>query len=65
MIEAVENHNPEVIVIDEIGRELKLAARTIAERGVQCRHGTRERAGQPAGQPDLRSGGRDLLCHPF
>lgn len=36
MIEAVENHNPEVIVIDEIGRELEaLAARTIAERGVQ------------------------------
>jgi stage III sporulation protein SpoIIIAA len=36
MIEAVENHNPEVIVIDEIGRELEaIAARTIAERGVQ------------------------------
>ena len=36
MIEAVENHNPETIVIDEIGRELEaLAARTIAERGVQ------------------------------
>ncbi|WP_152918007.1 R3H domain-containing nucleic acid-binding protein [Ardenticatena maritima] len=36
MIEAVENHMPEVIVIDEIGRELEaLAARTIAERGVQ------------------------------
>jgi stage III sporulation protein SpoIIIAA len=36
MIEAVENHNPEVIIIDEIGRELEaLAARTIAERGVQ------------------------------
>jgi stage III sporulation protein SpoIIIAA len=36
MIEAVENHNPEVIVIDEIGRELEaVAARTIAERGVQ------------------------------
>ena len=36
MIEAVENHNPEVIVIDEIGRELDAqAARTIAERGVQ------------------------------
>ncbi|MGC9397286.1 MAG: R3H domain-containing nucleic acid-binding protein, partial [Anaerolineae bacterium] len=33
---AVENHNPEVIVIDEIGRELEaMAARTIAERGVQ------------------------------
>jgi stage III sporulation protein SpoIIIAA len=36
MIEAVENHNPEVIVIDEIGRQLEaVAARTIAERGVQ------------------------------
>ncbi len=36
MIEAVENHNPEVIVIDEIGRQLEAeAARTIAERGVQ------------------------------
>jgi hypothetical protein len=36
MIEAVENHTPEVIVIDEIGRELEAAAaRTIAERGVQ------------------------------
>ncbi len=36
MIEAVENHMPEAIIIDEIGRELEaLAARTIAERGVQ------------------------------
>jgi stage III sporulation protein SpoIIIAA len=36
MIEAVENHNPQVIVIDEIGRQLEAeAARTIAERGVQ------------------------------
>jgi len=36
MIEAVENHMPEVIVIDEIGRQLEAeAARTIAERGVQ------------------------------
>ncbi len=36
MIEAVENHMPEVIVIDEIGTELEaMAARTIAERGVQ------------------------------
>jgi hypothetical protein len=35
MIEAVENHMPEVIVIDEIGTEREaLAARTIAERGV-------------------------------
>lgn len=36
MIEAVENHMPEVIIIDEIGTELEsLAAKTIAERGVQ------------------------------
>ena len=36
MIEAVENHMPEVIVIDEIGTEQEaFAARTIAERGVQ------------------------------
>ncbi len=36
MIEAVENHMPEVIIIDEMGTELEaLAARTIAERGVQ------------------------------
>jgi stage III sporulation protein AA len=36
MIEAVENHMPEVIVVDEIGTEAEaLAARTIAERGVR------------------------------
>ena len=36
MIEAVENHMPEVIIIDEIGTELEAqATRTIAERGVQ------------------------------
>lgn len=36
MIEAVENHMPEVIVVDEIGTEAEaIAARTIAERGVQ------------------------------
>jgi len=36
MIEAVENHMPQVIIIDEIGREQEAeAARTIAERGVQ------------------------------
>jgi stage III sporulation protein SpoIIIAA len=44
MIEAVENHMPEVIVIDEIGTELEaVAARTINERGVQLvgtAHGT-------------------------
>lgn len=36
MIEAVENHMPEIIIIDEIGTESEaFAARTIAERGVQ------------------------------
>jgi stage III sporulation protein AA len=44
MIEAVENHMPEVIVVDEIGTSQEtLAARTIAERGVQLiatAHGT-------------------------
>jgi stage III sporulation protein SpoIIIAA len=36
MIEAVENHMPQVIIIDEIGTELEvLAARTIAQKGVQ------------------------------
>ena len=36
MIEAVENHMPEIVIIDEIGTELEAAAaRTIAERGVQ------------------------------
>ena len=44
MIEGVENHMPEVIIIDEIGTELEAqAARTIAERGVQLvgtAHGT-------------------------
>ncbi|MGA7826880.1 MAG: R3H domain-containing nucleic acid-binding protein [Geobacteraceae bacterium] len=36
MIEAVENHTPEVIIVDEIGTEAEAAAaRTIAERGVQ------------------------------
>lgn len=36
MIEAVENHMPEVIIVDEIGTEEETrASRTIAERGVQ------------------------------
>ena len=36
MIEAIENHMPEVIIIDEIGTELEvLAARTISEKGIQ------------------------------
>jgi len=44
MIEAVENHMPEVVIVDEIGTEEEAAAaRTIAERGVQLiatAHGT-------------------------
>jgi stage III sporulation protein SpoIIIAA len=44
MIEAVENHMPEVVIVDEIGTEAEaMAARTIAERGVQLigtAHGT-------------------------
>lgn len=36
LIEAVENHMPEVIVIDEIGTKLEaLAASTISQRGIQ------------------------------
>jgi stage III sporulation protein SpoIIIAA len=36
MVEAVENHMPEVVVIDEMGTGAEaMAARTIAERGVQ------------------------------
>ncbi|MFA7373647.1 MAG: AAA family ATPase, partial [bacterium] len=36
MIEAVENHMPQVVIVDEIGTALEtFAARTIAERGVQ------------------------------
>lgn len=35
MIEAVENHMPEVIIVDEIGTEAEVqACRSIAERGV-------------------------------
>ncbi len=35
MVEAVENHMPEVVIVDEIGSEAEaLACRTIAERGV-------------------------------
>ena len=49
MIEAVENHMPEVIVIDEIGTEPEAnAARTIAERGcAACGYGPRQHIGKP------------------
>ena len=44
MIQAVEKHMPEVIVIDEIGREMEAAAaRTIAERGTCCARGVQPR----------------------
>ena len=54
MIEAVENHMPEVVVIDEIGTELEaIAARTIAERGVQLvATATRQYSRQRHQQPD-------------
>jgi len=54
MIEAVENHNPEVIVIDEIGRELEaLAARTTCRtRRAAGGYRARAHAGEPAAQPD-------------
>jgi stage III sporulation protein SpoIIIAA len=42
MIEAVENHIPQVIIIDEIGTDLEvLASRTIAERGPARRNNSR------------------------
>ena len=37
LIEAVQNHTPDVIICDEIGRETEvLSARTVKERGVRC-----------------------------
>lgn len=60
MIEAVENHMPEVIIIDEIGTEAEVhASRTIAERGVMLigtAHG--ERLGNIIKNPTLS----DLVC---
>lgn len=57
MIEAVENHMPEVIVIDEIGSEAEAsAAATIAQRGVQLvatAHG--ERLDNILNNPSLQS----------
>eukprot|EP00959_Pyramimonas_sp_CCMP1952_P084007 1756709-Pyramimonas_sp.AAC.1 len=42
MIEAVENHMPEIVIVDEIGTEAEaIACRTIAERGVQVNLRTR------------------------
>ncbi len=68
MIEAVENHNPEVIVIDEIGRELEAQA---ARDNCRTRrpadwHCPREHTREPASQPDLIRPGRwDRIRHPF
>ena len=62
MIEAVENHNPEVIVIDEIGRELEAAAAAHDRRARRAadRHRARSDAGQSAAQPNPeRPGGRN------
>ena len=68
MIEAVENHNPEVIVIDEIGRELEAAGRPHHRRARRAadRHRPRPHAGKPAAQPDpVRPGRRDRIGHAF
>ena len=56
MIEAVENHMPEVVVVDEIGTyQEALAARTIAERGVQLdRDRSWDDPRKSARQPDAR-----------
>ena len=56
MIEAVENHMPEVIVIDEIGTQLETqAARTIAESGCAISSdGARQHAGKPDDEPNPR-----------
>ena len=54
MIEAVENHMPEVIVIDEIGTELEAQARAHDRRARRAagRHGARQHARKPDAEPD-------------
>ena len=54
MIEAVENHMPEVIVIDEIGTEAGGAGGPHHRRARRAarRHGPRQHAGKPADEPD-------------
>lgn len=69
MIEAVENHMPQTIIIDEIGTELEaLAASTIAQRGVQLvgtAHGMT--IDNIIKNPSLQIlvGGIEVQCHPL
>lgn len=69
MIEAVENHMPQTIIIDEIGTELEaLASSTIAQRGVQLvgtAHGMT--IDNIIKNPSLQIlvGGIEVQCHPF
>ena len=69
MIEAVENHMPQAIIIDEIGTELEaLATSTIAQRGVQLvgtAHGMT--IDNIMKNPSLQNlvGGIEVQCHPF
>ena len=60
MIEAVENHMPEVVVIDEIGTEMEALGGADHRRagGAAGGHGARAHAGQPDGQPDALRPGR-------
>lgn len=64
MIEAVENHMPEVVIVDEIGTEAEaIACRSIAERGVMLigtAHG--ERLENIIKNPTLADLVRDFLC---
>ena len=67
MIEAVENHMPQVIVIDEIGTELEAAGRPDDRRARRPadRHGPRQQPRQPDAQPDpVRPDRRDPERHP-
>ncbi len=66
MIEAVENHMPEVVVIDEIGTEARgpRGAHHRRARGAADRDGARHHSGEPDRQPDaVRSGRRDPDGH--
>ena len=67
MIEAVENHMPEVIVIDEIGTELEAGCRAHDRRARRAadRHGPRQQPRQPDAQPDaVRPDRRHPERHP-
>ena len=72
LIEAVENHMPQAIVIDEIGTKLEaMAASTIAQRGIQLvatAHGgnNRESDHEPITRDACgRNTGKDVLHHPI